>query len=224
VENVKSNLLARVTVMTLVRRACISRYTGELHSKVRRHDAVKRVLPLTLTKDPYYRALEAADGAERQRHLDVSEMEHLLSDLLAKQMVLALQRAEAPGMQDQIQRAKQEIAAAQRDNRTRRSVDALGSLLAIKLGAVFGGLALLFFMGLVLLSVWGRPVPNDARYLVVIVLALSGALSAGFLGGNASARGTIPFPTLNEHPLAVAFTGGIAVLIALLMLGSRLFL
>jgi Fic family protein len=175
-------------------------------------------------KDPYYTALEAADAAERQGHLDVSEMEYLLSDLLAKQMVLALQRAEAPGMQDQIQRAKKEIASAQRNNRTRRSVDALGSALTIKLGAVFGGLALLFFMGLVLLSTWGRPVPNDARYLVVIVLAMSGALSAGFLGGNASARGTIPFPTLNEHPLAVAFTGGIAVLIALLLLGSRLFL
>lgn len=175
-------------------------------------------------KDPYYTALEAADAAERQGRLDVSEMEHLLSDLLAKQMVLALQRAETPGMQDQIQRAKKEIASAQRDNRMRRSVDTLSSPLSIKLGAVFGGLALLFFMGLVLLSTWGHAVPDNARYLVVIVLALSGALSAGLLGGNASARGTIPFPTLKEHPLAVAFTGGIAVLIALLLLGSRLFL
>ncbi|MGA6981474.1 MAG: Fic family protein, partial [Candidatus Sulfotelmatobacter sp.] len=175
-------------------------------------------------KDPYYKALEAADAVERQGQLDVSEMEYLLSDLLAKQMVLALQRAEAPGMQDQIQKAKKEIASVRRDNRTRRSVDALSSALTIKWGAVFGAVALLFFMGLVLLSVWGHSVPNDARYLVVIVLALSGALSAAFLGGNASARGTIPFPTLNEHPLTVAFTGGIAVLIALLMLGSRLFL
>ena len=57
----------------------------------------------------------------------------------------------------------------------------------------------------------------------MIVLALSGALSAGFLGGNASARGSIPVPLLNEHPLAVAFTGGVAVLIVLLILGARLF-
>jgi hypothetical protein len=175
-------------------------------------------------KDPYYKALEAADGAEKKGLLDVSEMEYLLSDLLAKQMVLALQRAEAPSMQDQIQRAQREIASAQKDNRPRRSSGALGSALTIRLGAGFGGATLIFFMVLVLLSTWGHPVPPEARYLVVIVLALSGALSAGFLGGNASARGVIPFPTLNEHPLTVAFTGGITVLIALLILGSRLFL
>jgi Fic family protein len=175
-------------------------------------------------KDPYYEALEAADAAEQKGTLDVSEMEYLLSDLLAKQMVLALQRAEAPSMQDQIQKAKKEIASVQKTNRTRRSADALGSALTTKLGAAFGGGTLVFFMALVFLSAGGHPVPGDARYLVVIVLALSGALSAGFLGGNASARGAIPIPTLNEHPLAVAFTGGIAVLIALLVLGSRLFL
>jgi hypothetical protein len=175
-------------------------------------------------KDPYYKALEAADEGECQGRLDVSEMEYLLSDLLAKQMVLALQRAEAPGMKDQIQKAKKEISSAQRNGPTRRSADALGSNLTIKLGAIFGGLALVFFMGLLLLSTLGHPVPNNARYLVVIVLALSGALSAGFLGGNASARGTLALPKLNEHPLVVAFTGGIAVLIALLVLGSKLLL
>jgi Fic family protein len=174
-------------------------------------------------KEPYYKALEAADEAEKKGRLDVSEMEYLLSDLLAKQMVLALQRAEAPGVQDQIQRAKKEIASIQKDNRTRRSSDALSSAVTARVGVGFGGAALIFFMGLVLLSAWGRPVPHDAHYLVVIVLALSGALSAGFLGGNASARGVIPFPGLNEHPLTVAFAGGIAVLVVLLVLGSRLF-
>ena len=174
-------------------------------------------------KDPYYKALEAADAAERKGSLDVSEMEYLLSDLLAKQMVLALQRGDAPSMQDPINRPRKEVASAQRNRAMRRSVEALGSDFAIKAGAVSGGAALIFFMGLVLLSVWGRSVPQDARYLVVIVLALSGALSAGFLGGNASVRGVIPFPKFNEHPLTVAFTGGIAVLIGLLLLGSRLF-
>jgi fido (protein-threonine AMPylation protein) len=175
-------------------------------------------------KDPYYKALEAADDAEKKGSLDVSEMEYLLSDLLAKQMVLALQRAEAPGMQDQIQKAQKEMASIQKDNRTPRSSEALSSARTVTMGVVFGGAALVFFMGLVILSAWGHPVPHEAHYLVVIVLALSGALSAGFLGGNASARGVIPFPGLNEHPLTVAFTGGIAVLIVLLVLGSRLFL
>ena len=159
-------------------------------------------------KDPYYQALEAADAAEEKGSLDVSEMESLLSDLLAKQMVLALQRADAPSMRDQIQRAKKEIATAQESKGPQRSSEALGSALTAKLGAVFGGVALVFFMGLTLLSAWGHPVPHDARYLVVIVLALSGALLAGFLGGNASARGSIPVPLLNDHPIAVAFTGG----------------
>jgi Fic family protein len=175
-------------------------------------------------KDPYYKALEAADAAERAGSLDVSEMEYLLSDLLAKQMVLALQRGDAPSMQDPINRAKKEVASAQKNRGLRRSVEVLGSDFAIKAGAVSGGTALVFFMGLVLLSLWGRTVPQDARYLVVIVLALSGALSAGFLGGNASVRGVIPLPKFNEHPLSVAFSGGLAVLIGLLVLGSRLFL
>jgi Fic family protein len=177
-------------------------------------------------KEPYYEALEAADAAEQKGNIDVSEMEYLLSDLLAKQMVLALQRAEAPGLQEQMHRAKQEIASVQKDRQHRMgssSRDTLRSTFALKTGAILGGLSLLFFMTLVLLSLWGRVVPHEARYLVVIVLALSGALSAGFLGGNASARGAIPLPFAKDHPLAVAFTGGVAVLIALLVLGSRLF-
>src|SRR3981081_2728282 len=105
-------------------------------------------------------------------------------------------------MQDQIEKAKKEIASTQRNNRTRRSAEALSSTFTIKLGAIFGGAALIFFMALVILSALGYPVPKDGRYLVVIVLALSGALAAGFLGGNASARGAIPIPTFKDHPLA----------------------
>ncbi len=176
-------------------------------------------------KDPYYKALEAADLAAKNGSLDVAEMEQLLSDLLAKQMVLALQRAESPKLQNAIMQARKDIVSkALAPRPTSRSTEALRSGMAIKIGAVFGGVALLFFMVLVLMSAWGHPVPQDARYLVVIVLALSGALSAGFLGGNASARGTIPLSIAEEHPLAVAFTGGIAVLVVLLILGSRLFM
>jgi Fic family protein len=175
-------------------------------------------------KNLYYKALEAADAAEQEKSLDVSEMEYLLSDVLAKQMVLALQRAEAPNL-DQIDRAKKEIESIQkdRDNRTSSSTEALRSTSAFKIGAASGGFTLLFFMGLILLSTFGHSVPKDSRFLVVIVLALTGGLSAGALGGNASARGTIPLPGANEHPLTVALTGGIAVLVILLILGARLF-
>lgn len=175
-------------------------------------------------KDPYYKALEAADAAEQKGSLDVSDMEYLLGDLLAKQMVLALQRAEAPNL-DQIHRAKKEINSIQRerDNRTRSSTEALSSKAAYKTGIAFASVTLLFFMGLILLSIFGHAVPKDSRFLVVIFLAISAGLSAGVLGGNASARGAIPLPFAKEHPLSVALTGGIAVLVVLLIVGSYLF-
>ena len=47
-------------------------------------------------KAPYYKALEAADRASETGDIDVSQMERLLGDLLAKQMVEALERASSP--------------------------------------------------------------------------------------------------------------------------------
>jgi Fic family protein len=173
-------------------------------------------------KDPYYKALEAADAAAQRGSLDVSEMESLLSDLLARQMVLALQRAEAPNL-SQIDHARKEIASVQKDRQNRTTAEALRSASVFKIGLVFGGFTLLFFMALIVLSVFDHTVPSGARFLVVIVLALGGGFSAGVLGGNASARGAIPFPGAKEHPLTIAFTGGIAVLVILLIIGARLF-
>jgi fido (protein-threonine AMPylation protein) len=175
-------------------------------------------------KGPYYEALEAADAAGKKGSIDVSEMEQLLSELLARQMVLALQRADAPNTQNPVERAKSKIERTRTDPPTRRSTEALRSSLAIWVGAASGTLALLFFMILVLMSAWGRVVPHDARYLIIIVLALSGSLSAGLMSGNASARGAIPVPFANENPLTVAFTGALAVLVGLLMLGYQLFM
>jgi Fic family protein len=44
-------------------------------------------------KTPYYKALEAADAADANRTLDVSQLETLLGDLLAKQLLDVHQRA-----------------------------------------------------------------------------------------------------------------------------------
>jgi len=46
-------------------------------------------------KAPYYEALEAADDAHQEGGIDVSRMEKLLGDLLASQMVRALEHAES---------------------------------------------------------------------------------------------------------------------------------
>jgi fido (protein-threonine AMPylation protein) len=175
-------------------------------------------------KAPYYRALEAADAAGKNGAVDVSEMEHLLSELLARQMVLALERAEAPNTHSPVERAKRQIDIERNDKPTRRSTEALRASWVPKAGMGFAAVALLFFMVLVVMSIWGHVVPGEAHYLVVIVLAFSGALSAGFLGGNASARGVIPIPFVNQSPLSVAFSGGIAVFVALLLLGHHLFM
>jgi hypothetical protein len=174
-------------------------------------------------KTPYYRALEAADEAGKRGAIDVSGMEHLLSELLAKQMVLALEMANAPNTQTPIEHAKKQLNASRKENLPRRSSELLRSTWVMKVGAAIGCATLLLFTILLLASLWGHIVPREARYLVVIVLALSSSLSVGFLGGNASARGALSLPFGNENPLTVALSGGIAVLVILLVLGQRLF-
>jgi hypothetical protein len=168
-------------------------------------------------KAPYYRALETADQAHKDGRVDVSEMEELLRNLLAKQMVLVLERDNGKRVPDEVTeliKPNGDMKVSKRESKSSRALRSGWS-------AMFGGIALLFFMTLVILSIVGYSVPQDSRYLVAIVLALSGALSAAFLGGNASARGQIKVPYL-EDPLTIAVTGGIATLVILLILGIAL--
>jgi hypothetical protein len=58
----------------------------------------------------------------------------------------------------------------------------------------------------------------------VIVMALSAGLSTGYFGGNASAKGSIPIPGAEDHPVRYGVTGGIAVFVILLILGKILFM
>lgn len=79
-------------------------------------------------------------------------------------------------------------------------------------------LTLSFMMLLVLLATFDKQVPSGSRYLVVIVLAIGAAFGLGGLGGEAAVRGNIPIPGAQNHPLAVSVTGGVAVLILVLLL------
>lgn len=83
-------------------------------------------------------------------------------------------------------------------------------------GLISGGATLLFFMGLVVASIWGHTVPPDARFLLHFVFALGSALCVTFFGGEAAASGKIPL--VNKHPLVFSASGGIAVLIIMLAL------
>ena len=91
-------------------------------------------------------------------------------------------------------------------------------------GLIFAAVTLLFFMSLVVAAIFNHDVPPSARFLVLIVLALGAAMSTGFLGGAAAARGDIPIPGAADKALAVSLTGGIAVLIIVLLVGYFTFI
>ncbi len=88
---------------------------------------------------------------------------------------------------------------------------------------VFGGITLVFFMGLVVFSTLGFHVPDNSRFLVVVVLALGSGLSVNFLGGSFAAKGNIPLPFAKEHPVKFAATGGGAITVIVLILGNLLY-
>jgi hypothetical protein len=73
-------------------------------------------------------------------------------------------------------------------------------------------------MGLVLVSLVGFTVPDNSRFLICIVLALTASIGSGFLGGSAVASGQISVPRLLNTPVKFGVTGGIAVFIITLIL------
>jgi hypothetical protein len=99
----------------------------------------------------------------------------------------------------------------------------LGSRTMAIAGLLFGALTLIFFMALVVMAILGFAPPANARFLVVEVLALGTALSGAFLGGNAAAKGSLPLPFLNAHPLQFTVAGGIAAFIIISLLGNFLY-
>jgi len=173
-------------------------------------------------KQPYYEALERADRACENDSLDVTSMESLLKNLLASQLIEAIEREGSLAEPPKIIRVGTGKESSNRKEAASR--DNSSAMFSTKVGAAFGAAALLFFMLLILLQIFGYKIPDSAKYLIVIVLALSGGLSAGFLGGHASARGSIPIPNAQQYPMRYAVSGGISVLVILLILGWFLFL
>jgi hypothetical protein len=87
-------------------------------------------------------------------------------------------------------------------------------------GAIFGIVVLVFFMGIVLLTMNGHPLPSTARFPIISVLALGVALAAAFLGGDATARGNIPIPFAKDNPVAFAVGGGIAAFVIVFLIAT----
>ena len=84
-------------------------------------------------------------------------------------------------------------------------------------GVVFGAITILFLMSLVLLAVFGYEIPCNSRFLITLLISFSGALTAGFVGGTAAAKGSIPLLDAKKYVVEFSVGGGIAVLVILLL-------
>jgi len=90
-------------------------------------------------------------------------------------------------------------------------------------GFVIFIVTLLFFIGLTGYTIFVGPVPEDAKFFVVAVLALGMAGSFGFVGGSAMAEGKIPLPGSKKHPVVYSIAGGVAVFLIVFALGMWLY-
>lgn len=73
--------------------------------------------------------------------------------------------------------------------------------------------AFIFLAFLMYLILRGTPLDYGMRMLVTLAMSLTLALSFSFFGGEAAARGNIPLPGAQEHPVAFAVKGGFAVFV-----------
>jgi hypothetical protein len=94
---------------------------------------------------------------------------------------------------------------------------------ASKAGVVFAAVTLVFFMILVILSVFGNTIPENASFPIASVLALGLAFASAFMGGDAAAKGQLPSPFLNKYPVQFSITGGIAVFVIVFLFGIELY-
>lgn len=90
-------------------------------------------------------------------------------------------------------------------------------------GIAFSCATFLFFVALVLMSIFGYTIPNSSRTLLCVVLAFGAGLSSSLLGGRAVARGDIAIPIIGRNPIYLSITGGIAVFVISFFLGYYAF-
>jgi hypothetical protein len=83
-------------------------------------------------------------------------------------------------------------------------------------------LTLLFLMVIYAYSVTIRPIQQDVgtRMILVFVVSLALAMGLSFIGGDAIAKGRLPF---FENALSVSLAGGVAVWVVGMIIGYQLF-
>jgi len=86
-------------------------------------------------------------------------------------------------------------------------------------GYVALGFTLLFLMGTYAASIFGYSAPENARMVLVFIIAAGLAMGTAFLGTDASAQGRIPIPFAKNSPVTFSITGGAAVFIVVMLVG-----
>lgn len=95
---------------------------------------------------------------------------------------------------------------------------------APQIGVAFLGVTVLFLMALVFATVvFQKSVPDEGRFLIVAILALTMAAGSAFLGGSAVASGKLPIGGSSSNPMAYSLTGGVVVFAFVLILGMQVF-
>lgn len=89
-------------------------------------------------------------------------------------------------------------------------------------GVFLGAITLFFLMALVIMSIFEMTVPKNSRFIVITVIAFGLAFATAFIGGNAAAKGNVPF--VSEGYIAeFSAGGGVAAFFIVFILGSYLY-
>jgi hypothetical protein len=166
-------------------------------------------------KPPYYDALESADKADASGSLDVSEMERILRDALAHQLVAASNKTSSPD------ESSPSVAPSARRGPRMEPPTRIDAEKALAVG--FGGSCVLILVGLIVANVLGAQMSPNTLRLVTLLFALCGGLALGFVRGHAEARGTVKLPA-SLGQVRFNATGGAGFMVILLILSWAILL
>ncbi|WP_156180912.1 hypothetical protein [Desulfovibrio sp. TomC] len=101
----------------------------------------------------------------------------------------------------------------------------LASTWVLVCGFAIGLIAIIFFMGYIILLTVNKQtsIPDDIKNLIEIVFSFSIGLSYSFIGGHAAVKGKINIPYVKQNPILFSAGGGIAAFFITLVLSHSLF-
>ncbi|MGF6329301.1 hypothetical protein ABH909_002179 [Pseudomonas sp. BS3782 TE3695] len=89
-------------------------------------------------------------------------------------------------------------------------------------GVLLGAMTIFFLMALVIMSTFALVVPPGSRFIVITIIAFGLSFSGAFIGGNAAAKGKIPFVS-EAYTAEFSAGGGVATFLIVFVAGSFLY-